>query len=432
MNSIYNFSTINNLIILLYCNIVLFCVYLIIGVGSIKSLWYGHIVMIVYLSVLLFTNYLRIIIKKIIYNHVNYYIFFLLVYLFYKVFNCYDYDTKEYFVKAISAEVIPGIIIGILLKDDSVYNGIIFGKISYIINKKITLLLITMFTINLLIIKLTYPFINKLTYIVLFDEINYQSVCRYLVLLSMSCFMILEKNRLKKIDKVICILFILTSVFYCALLGGNKDVLAVILMLVFYIKEKVKIITKVIIIVICLMFIILIENKFINLIPIRIFNYSRNVSIEEIYKHESIISRMELIQNYGIDQIMVSPLFGDLSSDRIVTGRKGDYLHSSILSIQTHLGIIGTILFLLFIITRIREIAKEKVYKIENQIAFILLFVTIISTFFTNSFFWYSIGLLIKTDDKNKIVENYYVTKYVNKKAIKSDQKSIKIKLKAM
>lgn len=107
----------------------------------------------------------------------------------------------------------------------------------------------------------------------------------------------------------------------------------------------------------------------------------------------SISSRGEILANYGVAQLSVNPIFGDLGAE-IVTGTPGSYLHS-LLSIQTHLGLVGSVLMLGFLTSRIRRLVTDAHDTVV--IAFIIVTFTVaaLATFFSWLPFWFTLGLLL-------------------------------------
>jgi hypothetical protein len=120
----------------------------------------------------------------------------------------------------------------------------------------------------------------------------------------------------------------------------------------------------------------------------------------------SFDSRFTSIRENYIVQLSYAPIVGNTAVDSLTTGT-GTYAHSIILSILTHQGVCGLVLFFLFIISVYDDIAKSarephsrSIYQgtemsVIRIILFTLIFVIAIgSTFYTWAPFWFSAGLL--------------------------------------
>jgi hypothetical protein len=70
---------------------------------------------------------------------------------------------------------------------------------------------------------------------------------------------------------------------------------------------------------------------------LRIFGYQKQTSLLE---NESLIARINIFKETGIDQLSLNPLFGNLGAEHVV-GQSSTYIHS-LISVQSHLGMIGT------------------------------------------------------------------------------------------
>lgn len=116
---------------------------------------------------------------------------------------------------------------------------------------------------------------------------------------------------------------------------------------------------------------------------LRIFDNGESSSI---LTNSSVLSRITIIQNSFMQQFLNAPMFGDISYTQ--------YMHSSLLSIQTHLGIIGSILFWTFIVSQMLKLYRMPGNEILKAIALPILFVSIISSFFTWGPLWFLIGAL--------------------------------------
>jgi hypothetical protein len=93
-----------------------------------------------------------------------------------------------------------------------------------------------------------------------------------------------------------------------------------------------------------------------------------------------------MFTGYFMDQFLNAPIFGDISYK--------NYMHSSLLSIQTHLGMIGSLLFWTFVVSQLLQIYRRPGNEGLKVIALPILFVSIISSFFTWGPLWFLIGAL--------------------------------------
>tara|TARA_B100000614_G_scaffold255300_1_gene272075 strand:- start:6 stop:1379 length:1374 start_codon:yes stop_codon:yes gene_type:complete len=131
----------------------------------------------------------------------------------------------------------------------------------------------------------------------------------------------------------------------------------------------------------------------------RIFSYG------ELGDLRSITSRYELLPNF-FPQAEIGLFFGNLASDEITTG-KGTYPHSFLLTLITHTGFFGTLIFLLFLINYLNKLftienyVKEKLHDVKKYkyfllITFLMLFIyTNFATFFTWVPLWFFFGCTI-------------------------------------
>jgi len=115
----------------------------------------------------------------------------------------------------------------------------------------------------------------------------------------------------------------------------------------------------------------------------------------------SISSREVLLSNFSVHLFYspITPFVGNMQVDALTTGA-GTYVHSFLVSILTHLGIMGIILILLFMFFAIKELFDKNsgIYKNGMKIYKILLFLFFLliataATFFTWIPIWFLFGL---------------------------------------
>lgn len=108
--------------------------------------------------------------------------------------------------------------------------------------------------------------------------------------------------------------------------------------------------------------------------PIRILHYNLN---EE---YNPLDDRLTMLRENFSPQLSVNPIMGNMDADNIISG-KGTYVHSFILSMMTHIGIIGVILFLLYFFSAVFEYYKSLHYTKNYKSFYLKLFVFLITIF---------------------------------------------------
>ncbi|MBH0042057.1 hypothetical protein [Pseudoalteromonas sp. SWXJZ10B] len=119
--------------------------------------------------------------------------------------------------------------------------------------------------------------------------------------------------------------------------------------------------------------------------------------------NSSVDSRIDILKENFLVQLSYNPIFGNTIVDDLTTG-SGTYTHS-LISLLTHLGIVGTGLFLIMIFLIYHDIytpqSKCDNYYHTNSYALFRLFIltsviifTLFTAFFTWMPLWFSIGLL--------------------------------------
>jgi hypothetical protein len=116
----------------------------------------------------------------------------------------------------------------------------------------------------------------------------------------------------------------------------------------------------------------------------------------------SIESRIEVLQYYP-DQLAFAPLLGSLRVDQLTAG-DGRYAHSLLLSLQSHLGLVGLVLFAIYL----REVLKKpwhaklgvlnaNMYSLEmyrRAMLILGIMYACFATFFTWAPLWYLFGTM--------------------------------------
>ena len=114
----------------------------------------------------------------------------------------------------------------------------------------------------------------------------------------------------------------------------------------------------------------------------------------------SISSRLALLNNFFI-QFDYNPIFGNMAVDILTTG-EGSYAHSFILSLLSHLGIIGFILFFIYLFVAIKEklnnhnnLFVNNLLSLYSLVVFAGIFaIASFGTFITWIPLWFLLGLI--------------------------------------
>lgn len=130
----------------------------------------------------------------------------------------------------------------------------------------------------------------------------------------------------------------------------------------------------------------------------------------------SITSRIEILRNNFIEQFSYSPLFGNTQVELLTSG-EGKYLHS-LLSILTHLGLVGFLIFSVLLVQMYLEITKYKSnsYNLFTDVRYslfrlfsmiLVLGVALLTAFYTWMPLWFAIGLFgVALGGSKKYCEN--------------------------
>lgn len=105
-----------------------------------------------------------------------------------------------------------------------------------------------------------------------------------------------------------------------------------------------------------------------------------------ITQNSSVSSRLDQVVEIGLSQISNNLLFGDIGIS--------DYMHSSIISIQTHLGVIGSILFWTFLIFQCYQVYFISKDNLLKSITLPIIIVSSISSVFWWFPLWFVLGSL--------------------------------------
>lgn len=128
----------------------------------------------------------------------------------------------------------------------------------------------------------------------------------------------------------------------------------------------------------------------IDITQTRLFDYGNAGSISE---NSSFTSRLDQFKGGEGDRLFQNLILGNLS---LV------YLHSIVASVQTHLGLLGSILLWGFLLLRLIPIYNSKGKVILKAISLPILIIGTISSFFTWDLLWVYFGA-ISADQRNEI-----------------------------
>lgn len=111
-----------------------------------------------------------------------------------------------------------------------------------------------------------------------------------------------------------------------------------------------------------------------------------------IFIPSSVTSRVAILEEVGLSHLGYAPLMGNLGVDHLLE-QSGEYLHS-ILSVQSHLGFVGSTLLLSFIFVKLYNLYVHSNNYTLKIIAIPLIFMSFIGTFFTWTLLWFLIGMI--------------------------------------
>jgi hypothetical protein len=126
---------------------------------------------------------------------------------------------------------------------------------------------------------------------------------------------------------------------------------------------------------------------------LRIFNFEQPGNI---LSNSSLVSRIEIFLNCGLDQLALNPIFGDLGAEYGTCG-KGYYLHS-LLSVQSHMGIVGSVCLSVFLLASIYRLVQLPGKGGVKVILWPILSTAIVAAFYSWIVFWFLAGALFSPD----------------------------------
>lgn len=404
-------------IVLIYFTLVLLASVYLVLTGDNSYFWKAHFVFIGAFIIILFsTNALEVLIAQFIGNFGG---VCLLCFLFYYLIMAAGYPDSQIasnHLRYITRNVIPGFLLGYVFlgkieirkvcelpKPSQSIRSILLNS-SLIVSLLFYLFVIFFILAALWSIRRTDIFL--IANVANIDQLSYQTFGEYALLAFIGVLMTLHYYLKQKRDYYLIFCFIVFCLGFLlsislALVGSNKELITLVLLLfmcVIYAKpdnflfkypkvrlKKLFIILSVLL-VCCVAWFYLAD---VELPYLRIFGYQKQSSIIE---NRGLTSRIEILMGTGMEQLSINPVFGDLGAEYKV-GRPGDYIHS-LISIQSHLGMMGAFLLLAYLIHRIYRLYANGGRSVLKMITPPILFISFVATFFSWLVFWFLIGAL--------------------------------------
>lgn len=122
----------------------------------------------------------------------------------------------------------------------------------------------------------------------------------------------------------------------------------------------------------------------------RLLDYGQ---VDSILETPSLASRSEIASTCGSLQFAYAPMLGDLRVEHVTCGA-GNYLHS-LVSVQTHLGIVGSLFFLLALSRGAWLVFAEPALRPLKLAMALILGVGLIAAFFAWMPFWFLMGIFL-------------------------------------
>jgi hypothetical protein len=180
---------------------------------------------------------------------------------------------------------------------------------------------------------------------------------------------------------LLLVIEVIASVLFLQFYGSNKASLVVVLSgCLFFYYYSLKNLTKAVIAFIALLLpVSLALTELFDQNILSGFRFFRELSQGSLLENTSWVSRAEQFYGEGLEQLQLAPLLGDLTI-------ADEYLHSSVLSLQTHLGIIGSLLFWLYFAIKLYKLHSQ-VY--QNDFGIKLMALPIVGVSVISSAFWW-------------------------------------------
>ena len=257
------------------------------------------------------------------------------------------------------------------------------------------------YSLSLLLI---YFSLTSIPYVDFFMKLNYQFIATQISLISilLTFFLILSISTSNYL-KIIIFITSTSSSSYVSLLAGSNAILAIwfTILIIFFIfffqvrkysnrTEKQNLLLRYIFFLLIFLFLVYFFLPYIT-------QGTRLETINQsIFLVSSVESRLSFIPNF-LDHFSVNPIFGNWDSEILSGSESGEYIHSILLSLLTHTGIVGFLLISTCMLGQIFSNSKaSNLFIIMNStylISFFLLGSLI--AFMTWQVFWFVLGLNI-------------------------------------
>ena len=301
--------------------------------------------------------------------------------------------------------IFPGFMLGIVSNLN--YNKLVpFQRFIRALNKDQNVKLIYFFSGFVVLLFFYYQaylfYINKIELTLALITVNnefYQDFGDYFIIFYCGWLSLCEtyRNSLNESQRsyilftLFVILEMIFAVIFLQLIGSNKAPLTIVLIGLSYLHYSIpsekKLKRRQILVL--LSFLILVPVAVFLFVDPELLNSLRffgETSVEGIAGNSSITSRIDQFLSTGLDQINRNWFFGDLTIE--------NYIHSSLITIQTHLGIIGSFLFWIFMLLNSYFIYFKSSDRVAKSITIPILLVSIISSAFWWLPLWFLIGFI--------------------------------------
>ncbi|HBZ37280.1 MAG TPA: hypothetical protein DEO59_01980 [Balneola sp.] len=371
------------------------------------------------------SDFLKSIVRPVYKDSTNILIVLFLSYYFISVLSL-ETDDTTYHLRIFLTQVIPSFLLGILAFTNYRSWSTEIKKLiqflyspSYYVKVGVILSLLLFVYFLGIIPMLISSYISDASTILTINTEFYQVAGDYFIItylfLTIIKVNIYQMNKVKRWSYVILVLFTILEFLiytsYLQILGSNKTPLMLFFIsafIIFIYRPKLRLSKQQIIILLVTSLVLIISmgalvyySQDIDLSKIRFFKTEEGSS--GVVNDQSLTIRIQQVLNSGLVQINKAPLFGDLS---IV-----DYMHSSLISSQTHLGVIGFLLLWTFILIKILKKFMNDKKDIVVWIAFSVVVVSILSSVFYWAPLWFVIGGLYA--DRPGEVNNKFILKRI-------------------
>jgi hypothetical protein len=245
-------------------------------------------------------------------------------------------------------------------------------------------------------------YVNKLGMALVLATVNneyYQDFGDYFIIFYCGWLAVREYNRkrLQRTDRsyfifsLVIMIEIVISVLFLQIIGSNKAPLTVVAIGLFYLYFSSEGILMYRLRQLAAIFLIstvglLAFLGFVDPEIISSLRYFNEAELNGFSNNSSISSRWDQLVGEGTYQLNNNWLFGDLSIE--------NYIHSSLITIQTHTGLIGSLMFWMFFIVQGYYIYFRRDDKFLKSVTLPIVFVSIVSSVFWWLPLWFLAGLI--------------------------------------